>query len=99
MMKVFLHLVHLTDLLRVLSQVADICFWNFDKIAPGSSIASLRRWRPGVFMMVKQLAAALSNAQEYINLAAKAEDGGERERYERIAELCLKITPRLAARG
>ena len=30
MMKVFLHLVHLTDLLRVLSQVADICFWNFD---------------------------------------------------------------------
>src|SRR5258705_12791533 len=50
-------------------------------------------------MMVKQLAAALSNAQEYINLAAKAEDGGERERYERIAELYLKITPRLAARG
>ena len=47
----------------------------------------------------KQLAAALSNAQEYINLAAKAEDGGERERYERIAELYLKITPRLAARG
>ena len=41
--------------------------------------------------MVKQLAAALSNAQEYINLAAKAEDGGERERYERIAELYLKI--------
>ena len=31
-------------------------------------------------MMVKQLAAALSNAQEYINLAAKAEDGGEREK-------------------
>jgi hypothetical protein len=50
-------------------------------------------------MMVKQLAAAHSNAQEYINLAAKAEDGGERERYERIAELYLKITPRLAARG
>jgi hypothetical protein len=48
--------------------------------------------------MVKQLAVAPSNAQEY-NLAAKAEDGGERERYKRIAELYLKITPRLAARG
>ena len=50
-------------------------------------------------MRVKQLAAALSNAQEYINPAAKAEDGGERERHKRIAELYLKITPRLAARG
>ena len=52
----------------------------------------------GRLQMVKQLAVAPSNAQEY-NLAAKAEDGGERERYERIAELYLKITPRLAARG
>ena len=33
----------------------------------------------GRLQMVKQLAVAPSNAQEY-NLAAKAEDGGEREK-------------------
>jgi hypothetical protein len=47
--------------------------------------------------MVKQLAAALSNAQEYIDLAATTEDSGQRKRFERIAEFYLKIAQELEA--
>ena len=47
-------------------------------------------------MMVK-LVAALSSAQEYIELATMAEDSGERERYERIAELYLKVAQEFEA--
>jgi len=38
-----------------------------------------------------KLIAALSNAQEYLDLAISAKDRGEREFDERIAELYLKI--------
>jgi hypothetical protein len=34
--------------------------------------------------MMDKLAAVLSSVQEYIDLAAKAEDNGEHERFERI---------------
>src|SRR5882672_1778221 len=44
-----------------------------------------------------KLIAVLGNAQEYIDLAIGAEDRGEREFYERIAELYLKIAQELEA--
>ena len=42
-----------------------------------------------------RLIAALGNAQEYIDLAASAKDRGEREFYERIAELYIRIAQEL----
>ena len=47
--------------------------------------------------MMDKLVAVLSSVQEYIDLAAKAEDNGEHERFERIAELYLKIAQELEA--
>jgi hypothetical protein len=44
-----------------------------------------------------KLIAVLGNAQEYIDLATSAEDRGEREFYERIAELYIKIARELEA--
>jgi hypothetical protein len=44
-----------------------------------------------------KLIAALGNAQEYIDLATTAKDRGERDFYERIAELYLKIAQELEA--
>jgi hypothetical protein len=42
-----------------------------------------------------KLIAALGDAQEYLDLAVSAQDRGERESYERIAELYLKIAQEL----
>jgi hypothetical protein len=53
-----------------------------------------------IFMMIDpkpKLIAALGNAQEYLDLASSAKDRGEREFYERIAELYLKIAQELEA--
>jgi hypothetical protein len=44
-----------------------------------------------------RLIAALGNVQEYLDLATSAQDRGEREFYERIAELYLKIAQELEA--
>jgi hypothetical protein len=44
-----------------------------------------------------KLIAALGNAQEYLDLATSAEDRGEREFYERIAVLYIKIAQELDA--
>jgi hypothetical protein len=61
------------------------------------------RWRcwldvPGLIIDPKpKLIAALGNAQEYLDLAISAQDRGERECYERIAELYLKIAHELEA--
>ena len=44
-----------------------------------------------------KLIAALGNAQEYIDLAIGAKDRREREFYERIAELYIKIAHELEA--
>ena len=44
-----------------------------------------------------KLIAALGNAQEYLDLAISAKDRGERELYERLAELYLKIAQELEA--
>jgi hypothetical protein len=43
------------------------------------------------------LIAALSKAQEYVDLAVSAKDRGERMFYERIAALYLKIAQELEA--
>jgi len=45
-----------------------------------------------------KLIAAFGNAQEYLDLAISAQDRGEREFDERIAELYLKIAQELEAR-
>jgi hypothetical protein len=53
-----------------------------------------------IFMMIDpkpKLIAALGNAQEYLDLASSAKDRGEREFYERIAELYLKIAQEFEA--
>jgi chaperonin cofactor prefoldin len=53
-----------------------------------------------IFMMIDlkpKLIAALGNAQEYLDLAISAKDRGERELYERLAELYLKIAQELEA--
>ena len=44
-----------------------------------------------------KLIAALGYAQEYLDLATSAKDRGEREFYERIAELYIKIAQELEA--
>ena len=44
-----------------------------------------------------KLIAALGNAQEYLDLATSAKDRGEREFYERIAKLYIKIAQELEA--
>jgi len=44
-----------------------------------------------------KLIAALGNAQEYLDLATSAKDRGEREFYERLAQLYLKIAQELEA--
>jgi hypothetical protein len=44
-----------------------------------------------------KLTAALGNAQEYLDLVISSQDRGEREFYERIAELYLKIAQELEA--
>jgi hypothetical protein len=44
-----------------------------------------------------KLIAALGNAQKYLDLASSAKDRGEREFYERIAELYLKIAQEFEA--
>ena len=44
-----------------------------------------------------RLKAVLGNAQEYLDLAISAQDRGEREFYERIAKLYLKIAQELEA--
>ena len=44
-----------------------------------------------------RLIAVLGNVQEYLDLAASTKDRGEREFYQRIAELYLKIAQELEA--
>jgi hypothetical protein len=44
-----------------------------------------------------RLIAVLGNVQEYLDLAASTKDRGEREFYERIAQLYLKIAQELEA--
>lgn len=44
-----------------------------------------------------KLMAALNQAETYLGLAIKAEDRGERECYEQMAELYLKIAEHLEA--
>jgi hypothetical protein len=44
-----------------------------------------------------KLITALGNAQEYLDLATSAKDRGEREFYERLAGLYLKIARELEA--
>jgi hypothetical protein len=44
-----------------------------------------------------KLIAALGNAQEYLDLETSAKYRGEREFYERIAELYIKIAQELEA--
>jgi hypothetical protein len=53
---------------------------------------------PGLMIDPKpKLITALGNAQEYLDLAIGAQDRGERELYQRIAELYLKIAQELEA--
>ncbi|HKB83869.1 MAG TPA: hypothetical protein VKD04_11780 [Burkholderiales bacterium] len=44
-----------------------------------------------------KLIEVLGNVQEYLDLAASTKDRGEREFYQRIAELYLKIAQELEA--
>jgi len=44
-----------------------------------------------------KLIAVLGNAQEYLDLAESTKDRDEREFYQRIAELYLKIAQELEA--
>ncbi len=44
-----------------------------------------------------KLIEILGNVQEYLDLAASTKDRGEREVYQRIAELYLKIAQELEA--
>jgi hypothetical protein len=68
-----------------------------------SQVAILSRKRSSsnggsILMMIDpkpRLIAALGNAQEYIDLATSAKDRGEREFYERIAELYIRIAQEL----
>jgi hypothetical protein len=66
-------------------------------LGPSPSPSQIRREIGGKRLMMVKLVAALSSAQEYLELATTAEDRGERERYERIAELYLKIAQELEA--
>jgi chaperonin cofactor prefoldin len=44
-----------------------------------------------------KLVDALDHAQEYLDLAIKAQDRGEREFYERICELYMRIAQEFEA--
>jgi hypothetical protein len=66
-------------------------------LGPSPSPSQIRREIGGKRLMMVKLVAALSSAQEYLELATTAEDSGERERYERIAQLYLKIAQELEA--
>jgi hypothetical protein len=46
-----------------------------------------------------KLIVALGSAQEFLDLAVSPKDRGEREFFERIAELYLKIAQELEAMG
>jgi chaperonin cofactor prefoldin len=46
-----------------------------------------------------KLVEALDHAQEYLDLAIKAQDRGEREFYERICELYMRIAQELRRRS
>jgi hypothetical protein len=45
----------------------------------------------------RQAGGALDHAQEYLDLALKAQDRGEREFYERICELYMRIAQEFEA--
>ncbi len=47
--------------------------------------------------MMAKLLAVLDHAEDYRGLAIKSWDRGERERYERIVELDVKIAEELEA--
>ncbi len=53
--------------------------------------------RPRLIDPKAKLIEALNQAETYLDLAIKAEDRGERECYERMAELYLKIAEHLEA--
>ena len=50
-----------------------------------------------VFDPRTKLVEALDSAQEYLDLAIKSKDRGEREFFERIVELYVKIADELEA--
>jgi chaperonin cofactor prefoldin len=50
-----------------------------------------------VFNPRTELVKVLDSAQEYLDLAIKSKDRGERELFERIVELYLKIAEQLEA--
>jgi len=59
---------------------------------------SFSKMRTGIAMMIDpkaKLIDILGNAQEYLDLATKSTDRGERELYERIVALYLKIAQEL----
>ena len=53
--------------------------------------------REVVFDPRTKLAEVLDSAQEYLDLAIKSKDRGEREFFERIVELYVKIADELEA--
>jgi chaperonin cofactor prefoldin len=53
--------------------------------------------REVVFDPRTKLVDALDSAQEYLDLAIKSKDRGEREFFERIVELYVKIADELEA--